>query len=74
MQTMAGASDEGLFEYLHLELVSLLLSEPVSNGESKATDDGGAGDVKPEPRLTTSAMEYIGFSTGYRIVERLVQQ
>ncbi|KDR17521.1 trafficking protein particle complex subunit 6B [Zootermopsis nevadensis] len=50
-------ADEVLFELLHSELVSYVLT----NSEK----DKKHGDL--------STLEYIGFSTGYRIIERLTK-
>ncbi|CAG0899527.1 unnamed protein product [Darwinula stevensoni] len=53
-----GNSDEGLFDYLHMELVSTLL-QPERN---------------PGIHLSISTMEHLGFSSGYRLVERLTRE
>lgn len=51
-------ADEVLFEFLHSELVSYVLA---SSEKDKTHDD-------------LSNLEYIGFSTGYRIIERLTKE
>ncbi|XP_015436746.1 PREDICTED: trafficking protein particle complex subunit 6B [Dufourea novaeangliae] len=54
----AGEADECLFEYLHTEMVNYTLS--------KASN-------KKEKEEELSRLEWMGFSVGYRIIERLTR-
>ncbi|KAJ8898450.1 hypothetical protein PR048_003810 [Dryococelus australis] len=51
-------ADEVMFEFLHAEIISHVVS---SNENEKKTGD-------------LSSLEYLGFSTGYRIIERLTKE
>ncbi|XP_067012785.1 trafficking protein particle complex subunit 6b [Anabrus simplex] len=56
-------ADEASFDFLHAELVSYVISsleKDEKEKENKQTD--------------LSTLEYIGFSTGYRIIERLTKE
>lgn len=55
----SGEADECLFEYLHAEMVNYVLSKSSEN------KDG-------EEEL--SRLEWMGFSVGYRIIERLTRE
>lgn len=55
----SGEADESLFEYLHAEMVNYVLSKSSDN------KDG-------EEEL--SRLEWMGFSVGYRIIERLTRE
>ncbi|XP_008195502.1 trafficking protein particle complex subunit 6b [Tribolium castaneum] len=54
-------SDDTLFEFLHSEVINYFVSRNEDqNAEGKDED--------------LSAIEYMGFSTGYRIIERLTKE
>ncbi|XP_060827594.1 trafficking protein particle complex subunit 6b [Bombus pascuorum] len=55
----SGQADECLFEYLHAEIVNYTLSKSCKNKEG-------------EEEL--SRLEWMGFSVGYRIIERLTRE
>ncbi|CAK9813174.1 Trafficking protein particle complex subunit 6b [Anthophora plagiata] len=55
----SGEADECLFEYLHAEIVNYALSKSRKNKEG-------------EEEL--SVLEWMGFSVGYRIIERLTRE
>ncbi|XP_017877650.1 trafficking protein particle complex subunit 6B [Ceratina calcarata] len=55
----SGEADECLFEYLHAEMVNYTLSKSSNNKEG-------------EEEL--SRLEWMGFSVGYRIIERLTRE
>ncbi|CAG9862786.1 unnamed protein product [Phyllotreta striolata] len=54
-------ADESLFDFLHNEIVNYILDK----------DDNKSNEGKEED---LSILEYIGFSTGYRIIERLTKE
>ncbi|KAG5673759.1 hypothetical protein PVAND_003779 [Polypedilum vanderplanki] len=55
-------ADEGLLEYLHFELVNYCVNDKKEN-ETNQTQSS-----------KISTLEYIGFSTGYRLIERLTRE
>ncbi|XP_070503060.1 trafficking protein particle complex subunit 6b [Chironomus tepperi] len=52
--------DENLFEYLHFELVNYCVNDKKENEQTQSTK--------------ISQLEYVGFSTGYRLIERLTRE
>ncbi|CRK88000.1 CLUMA_CG001786, isoform A [Clunio marinus] len=54
--------DENLLEYLHFELVDYCVNN------KKDGNDSSSDSTK------ISTLEYIGFSTGYRLIERLTRE
>ncbi|XP_043788172.1 trafficking protein particle complex subunit 6b [Apis laboriosa] len=56
---ISGEADECLFEYLHAEMVNYALNKSCKNKEG-------------EEEL--SRLEWMGFSVGYRIIERLTRE
>ncbi|XP_043469785.1 trafficking protein particle complex subunit 6b [Leptopilina heterotoma] len=54
-----GEADECLFEYLHAEIVNYVLTTSVNTGEKEED---------------LSRLESMGFSVGYRIIERLTRE
>lgn len=56
----SGEADECLFEYLHAEMVNYVLSK------SSAPD-------KKEGEQEVARLEWMGFSVGYRVIERLTK-
>ncbi|KAJ8944961.1 hypothetical protein NQ318_013109 [Aromia moschata] len=54
-------ADESLFDFLHSEIVNYTLE----------SDDTKNKEIKDED---LSTLEYIGFSTGYRMIERLTKE
>ncbi|GJQ78349.1 hypothetical protein Trydic_g22177 [Trypoxylus dichotomus] len=54
-------ADETIFEFLHAEIVNYIITQnEVKNKESKDED--------------LSDLEYIGFATGFKIIERLTKE
>lgn len=53
--------DDTLFEFLHSEVVNYVLDQNELNNKDTKEDD-------------LSNLEYIGFSTGYKIIERLTRE
>ncbi|XP_059611253.1 trafficking protein particle complex subunit 6b [Phlebotomus argentipes] len=51
-------SEEAILEYLHIELVNYVLSDKEVKGNENDLSD----------------LEYIGFTTGYRLIERLTRE
>jgi len=68
--------DDVLFDFLHMEMTELICGqnnkdEKQQSGQSAATLRAGQkGDSK---ELNLSCLEQIGFSTGYRFVEKLTK-
>ncbi|CAG9807127.1 unnamed protein product [Chironomus riparius] len=52
--------DENLFEFLHFELVNYCVNDKRENEQTQSTK--------------ISQLEYVGFSTGYRLIERLTRE
>jgi hypothetical protein len=52
--------DENLFEFLHFELVNYCVNDKKENEQTQSTK--------------ISQLEYVGFSTGYRLIERLTRE
>lgn len=52
--------DENLFEYLHFELVNYCVNDKKENEQTQSSK--------------ISQLEYVGFSTGYRLIERLTRE
>jgi len=57
-------AEEGLLEFLHFELVNYCVNDKKDN------DPSGA----PDSSKSISTLEYVGFSTGYRIIERITRE
>ncbi|OXU20583.1 hypothetical protein TSAR_000550 [Trichomalopsis sarcophagae] len=53
-------ADESLFEYLHGEMVNYVIGKTSNDGNDKEED--------------LSSLEWMGFSVGYRIIERLTRE
>lgn len=58
---------EGVFDILHYEIVKYSLKEDAGNPE-KQVNGSGANNAN------LSTLEYIGYSTGYRLTERLTRE
>ncbi|KAF2881621.1 hypothetical protein ILUMI_24564 [Ignelater luminosus] len=53
--------DDTLFEFLHFEVVNYVIEQNETSNKDSKEDD-------------LSNLEYVGFSTGYKIIERLTRE
>ncbi|EGI57796.1 PREDICTED: trafficking protein particle complex subunit 6B [Acromyrmex echinatior] len=65
-----GEADDCLFEYLHAELVNYVLSR--SSNATGTSNAACSSNAEGEEEL--SRLEWMGFSVGYRIIERLTRE
>lgn len=63
---------ESVFDILHYEIVKYSLNEDKTDGRIQTINENGTPANNNNTNLST--LEYIGYSTGYRLTERLTRE